>query len=256
MNFSKKRVALFLVAIFPITLLLTACDPKPLLDLQEYRGFRFEVLEAEDGRGRAVAITAYFGDAVDIAIPTHIRGMPVTEIWGISGGSTRIERVHIPDSVTVITYSGFFGHSLTEVTIPKNITVIYHWVFAHNLLKNVAISDNVTEIGQGAFAVNEIKDLTIGGNVAVIDRNAFRRNRLKSVAIPDSVSFIGTWAFRENDITEITIGSSVFLEGYDFNWPTLPYVFPHGFDDFYREHGSRAGTFTFDGYRWHAEFRE
>ena len=86
----------------------------------------------------------------------------------------------------------------------------------------------------------------------VLAWDAFLNNMLEEIVIHDNMRVIGRGAFQGNDIARITIGEGVRLGWYHFDQGLLT-SFDNGFDDFYRYHGSRAGTFAFRGGQWYAE---
>jgi len=277
MSFSKKRVALFLVAIFPsaglmlMIVLLVSCDTQP--EWQIYRG-EYMFLEITTGGNRAVRIDSYIGHRTNLHIPSHINNLPVIRIGPSAFSNRNLTNVIIPDHVTTIDLWAFKHNRLTSVVIPESVTYIGEQAFRYNQLVSIVIPNSVVHVRGAAFANNYLTKVIIPDSVTVIHNVAFRNNRLAeivipcgvavvgilafahnlltSVTIPDSITHIGLGAFEGNDITEIVIGPNVFLGVSDGGGT----AFPHGFDDFYRANESRAGTFTFGGYRWHAEFRE
>ncbi len=61
----------------------------------------------------------------------------------------------IPNTVTTIGYSAFYGNNLTNVTIPNSVTTIGENAFMYNSLTSIIIPDSVTEIGNYAFLSNQ-----------------------------------------------------------------------------------------------------
>ena len=148
----------------------------------------------------------------------------------------------IPDGVTKIKYSAFYGcSSLTSVTIPNSVTTIGDWAFYNcSSLASVTIPNSVTTIGYRAFydtawynnqpdgvvyagkvlwgykgtmpanTTITIKDGTLG-----IAGYAFQYcSSLTSVTIPNSVTTIGSNAFDGcSSLTSVTIGNSVTTIG-------------------------------------------
>ena len=103
--------------------------------------------------------------------------------------------VDIPNSVTSIGYSAFYGcSSLTSVDIPNSVTSIGNYAFCNcSSLTSVTIPNSVTSIGYCAF---------------------YYCNNLSSINIPNSVTSIGTWAFAEcSNLNSISIGSGVISIG-------------------------------------------
>ena len=109
-----------------------------------------------------------------------------------SGGA-----VTIPESVTVIGNSAFFGcATLTGVTIPNSVTSIEDWAFLDcSSLTSVIIPNSVTSI----------RYLSFGGC-----------SSLTSITIPDSVTGIGGFAFEGcNSLTD------VYYSGSESQWASL-----------------------------------
>ena len=122
--------------------------------------------------------------------------------------------VTIPNSVTSIDYSAFYGCSgLTSVTIPNSVTSIGERAFSGcSGLTSVTIPNSVTSIGERAFSgCSGLTSVTIGNSVTSIGYYAFSGcYGLTSVTIPNSVTTIVQSAFSNcRGLTSVTIGNSV-----------------------------------------------
>ena len=126
--------------------------------------------------------------------------------------------VDIPNSVTSIGYSAFYGCSnLTSVDIPNSVTSIGNYAFCNcSSLTSVTIPNSVTSIGYSAFyGCSNLTSVDIPNSVTSIGNYAFCNcSSLTSVTIPNSVTSIGTWAFAEcSNLNSISIGSGVISIG-------------------------------------------
>ena len=136
---------------------------------------------------------------------------------------TLVTDLTIPDSVTSIGYSAFYGCTgLTSVTIPDSVTSIGDNAFdGCSSLTSVTIPDSVTSIGYSAFdGCSSLTSVTIGNSVTSIGYAAFWGCRgLTSVTIPDSVTSIGSHAFYCcTSLTSVTIPDSVTSIGDNAFW--------------------------------------
>ena len=127
--------------------------------------------------------------------------------------------VTIPNSVTSIDYSAFYGCSgLTSVTIPNSVTSIGERAFSGcSGLTSVTIGNSVTSIGYYAFSgCYGLTSVTIPNSVTSIGKYAFSGcSGLTSVTIPNSVTSIGQRVFENcSGLTSVTIGNSVTSIGY------------------------------------------
>ena len=105
----------------------------------------------------------------------------------------------IPDSVTEIGYSAFFGcSSLTSIVIPNSVTEIGgHAFYFCSGLTSTEIPNSVTEIGNYTFyGCSSLTSIVIPNSVTEIGDSAFSGcSGLTSIEIPDSVTKIGDCAF-------------------------------------------------------------
>jgi len=200
-----------------------------------------------------IYIFAYRGDGAHVEIPPYIDGFPVVAVGQFFTNHTYglrdsgIERVTLPHNLWMVGAVAFALNRLTEICIPETVEIIGFYAFASNQLREVVIPGGVRTMIIGAFAYNHIYRLDIRDGIGFIPARAFYGNKLERVALPDSIREIHTDAFAGNPLAEITIGEGVELGS--IREPDSP-AFPSGFDDFYRENGKRAGTYTFNGETW------
>jgi hypothetical protein len=144
-------------------------------------------------------IVAYAGPPWVVTIPTNINGLTVTSIGTRAFYYDYITSVTIPNSVTSIGDSAFWGcSSLTSVTIGNSVTTIGEEAFVDCLaLTSVTIGNSVTTIGEEAFVdCLALTSVTIPNSVTSIGEQAFYYcTGLTNVTILGSVTSIGEEAF-------------------------------------------------------------
>ncbi|MCD7729186.1 MAG: leucine-rich repeat protein, partial [Clostridia bacterium] len=168
---------------------------------------------------------------------TDLKDTDITSISAYAFAGWNVTSITIPDSVTSIGSSVFYGcTSLTSITIPDSVTSIGSWAFYgctslervtigeavetigdrafYNCtsLTSIEIPDSITAIGRGAFYdCDSLESVTIGEAVETIGSYAFWRcTALTSITIPDVVTSIGSYAFGYcSSLTSVTVGNSV-----------------------------------------------
>ena len=124
-----------------------------------------------------VSVTGYNGNADNVVIPKTYRGIPVKIIEDRAFRyQTRLKNITLPDSVTSIGNSAFYGCSgLTSITIPDSVTSISDYAFEGcDGLTSVTIGNGVTSIGDYAFrGCTGLTRVTIGNGVTSIGYDAF-----------------------------------------------------------------------------------
>ena len=99
---------------------------------------------------------------------------------------------------------------IEKLIIPENITVIKKSTFEGGSFKKIAINNNVTDIENYAFYnCNSIKSITIPKNVKTIGKESFgESNSLKTVIIDGILESAGNWTFGScNNIEKIIVHS-------------------------------------------------
>ncbi|MBR6578381.1 MAG: leucine-rich repeat protein [Clostridia bacterium] len=106
------------------------------------------------------------------------------------GGSDSLEKIVIPEGVTVINPYAFAGcASLKSVTFPDSLTTVRWDAFANcTSLESVKLGDNVTEIGSRVFSgCSSLVDITLPGRVDSFGEEIFAGCPIESIVIPDGV---------------------------------------------------------------------
>ena len=132
--------------------------------------------------------------------------------------NTAIKKVVIPDGVTNIGDSVFYGTGLTAVKIPDSVTSIGAYAFQTcKDLKSVTIPDSVTRIGNYAFSGCEsLSSVKLPNHLETLEECVFSScSGLKKVTIPDSVTTIGSFAFAFcSELKAVTIPDGVTTINY------------------------------------------
>ena len=188
--------------------------------------------------GTELELQVTFGSSYDsyrgmINIPSQVtyqgNTTNVTSIGASAFSSSFVTSVTIPNSVTSIGYSAFYGCSgLTSVKIGNGVTSIGDNAFSdcsrltkviiHDITAWCGIAFNGFKSNPLFFAHHlysndntEIKDLVIPNSVTSIGHYVFYGcSGLTSITIPNSVTSIGDYAFSScSGLTSITIPNSV-----------------------------------------------
>lgn len=172
----------------------TVCGKKANWDLE------FSLLD--DGQSYGVYIDDYYFD--DVIIPSVYNNLPVTKIVGVENPvnntrKTYLERVYIPDSVTVIGEYAFDEcKKMKSITIPESVLTIERCAFWWcTELTDVVFPRSLTAIGDLTFSLcANLEELILPQGLQTIGKSAFYGcDKLTEVQIPKNVSSIGMEAF-------------------------------------------------------------
>lgn len=142
-------------------------------------------------------------------IPQGVTEIPASCFYG-----SAITTINIPPSVKTIGNWAFQDAKLTEVVIPSSVTSIGEWAFGcHNdnpTLQSVIIEADITEIPQCCFYLQtKLTSLSLPEGITAIGDDAFCGCKISSLTLPSSLKTIGARAFSNNGITQLTIPNKV-----------------------------------------------
>lgn len=142
-------------------------------------------------------------------IPQGVTEIPASCFYG-----SAITTINIPPSVKTIGNWAFQDAKLTEVVIPSSVTSIGKWAFGcennNPTLQSVIIEANITEIPECCFYLQtKLTSLSLPEGITAIGDDAFCGCKISSLTLPSSLKAIGARAFSNNGITQLTIPNKV-----------------------------------------------
>lgn len=142
-------------------------------------------------------------------IPQGVTEIPASCFYG-----SAITTINIPQSVKTIGNWAFQDAKLTEVVIPSSVTSIGEWAFGcdndNPTLQSVIIEADITEIPQCCFYLQtKLASLSLPEGITAIGDDAFCGCKISSLTLPSSLKTIGARAFSNNGITQLTLPNKV-----------------------------------------------
>ena len=136
----------------------------------------------------------------------------VTDIGDGSFDSSLLTSISIPESVTRIGQTAFYGTTrLTSISLPSSVTTIGDRAFSNaSSLASITLPVGLTAIGTSAFEVTALTSITIPEGVTSLPSFVFSNSRaLTSVSIPSSLTSIDKNSFDgASALTSITVASN------------------------------------------------
>ncbi len=161
---------------------------------------------------RGIVISGVEEGSGDIVIPSHIDGVPVTEIAESAfAGMSQITSVTIPDTLSAIGRRAFAGTSLSHITIPNSVEQIGAQIFLGcGRLTEVTYNSNFEPSDNGLFLnLPSLRKVTFGGSV-VPGYICCDSVSLSEVVIADGVEEIGHHAFYNcSSLTKVDLPPSL-----------------------------------------------
>ena len=126
--------------------------------------------------GTYANLVAYEGTATKIIIAEEYMGVPVKVIGKrVFVHNKAITSVMIPDSVTTVEESAFYGcNSLTDVNMPQSLETLANFAFSYCGFSTLVLPESVTTIGENAFGdCANLSNITITNHAALVGEGAF-----------------------------------------------------------------------------------
>ena len=128
--------------------------------------------------------------------------------------NTKVTSFTIPQVVTEIPASCFYGSAITTINIPPSVKTIGNWAFQNAKLTEVVIPASVTSIGKWAFGCENgnpaLQSVIIEANITEIPECCFySQTKLTSISLPEGITSIGDDAFNQCKITSLTLPASL-----------------------------------------------
>ncbi|MFC4368198.1 leucine-rich repeat protein, partial [Citroniella saccharovorans] len=130
-----------------------------------------------------------------------------------------LKEVNLPEKsvegevITAIGKSAFRGKGIEKVTIPETVTLIDDFAFNSNKLTEIKLPSKLEKAGMSAFGLNSIEEVTIPGTLKEIPNGMFSTNLSTKIVIEEGVETIGVSAFTGCKIERLEIPASVKIVG-------------------------------------------
>lgn len=182
-----KKLTRRTISLLLAVMLLFCCSACGSDDGSGSSGGKLEVItEGTEGlvfktyyNGSECFVSDYTGTEENIVIPTVYKGIPVAGIgedaFHAFHVDVEIKSVYIPNTITWIGDSAFYGAEITEIGIPASVTSIDDQAFMDcTKLQSIQIPSSVTSLGRKAFGkCTSLKEITIPASVTQVDDECF-----------------------------------------------------------------------------------
>lgn len=133
---------------------------------------------------------------------------------GVLSACSSLTTVHLPDNPNITELNSTFSActSLQKVTIPESVTVLVDTFSSCSKLEEVDIPENLTTVGEEAFmGCDMLRTMVLPNTVTTIAKHAFWMSGIRQYTIPATVTSIGIEAFSgygEKWFDSITFGGT------------------------------------------------
>ena len=128
---------------------------------------------------------------ISVALPDQITSIEDSLFFGCP-----LEQITLPSSVNRIGKSAFGFSDISAINLPEGITDIDEMAFQFcRNLYSVIIPESITEIKPGLFYKSGIENIQFHNNLRKIQRSAFNGSRIRTLILPESIKEIDHSAF-------------------------------------------------------------
>jgi hypothetical protein len=164
-----------------------------------------------------ISLERYVGEAMDIAVPETLDGLPVTVVGSYCFPVYAADRVTLPPSITALAVDAFLFCPVKEVVLNEGLKTIGDTAFfGCDLLAAVAVPSTVESIGLGAFQnCPMLMSVTLPEGITVLPDNLLIDcSSLNRLAVPASVQTIGVDVFPEQKTFVLVAPAGSYAQTY------------------------------------------
>ncbi len=156
-------------------------------------------------------VTGYYGNEVNVTVPTVIRGITVKEIGSNAfAKNQRIETVKLPDIVTSIGTSAFEDCTSLNSVEGAGINRINNSAFKNSAITSIPFSQ-ISHIGDSAFSgCSNLENVELS-KVLYIGNKAFENAGGITVFNSNTVNYIGENAFANSTVEKVNLPNIVSI---------------------------------------------
>ena len=140
--------------------------------------------------GTGIVLTKYNGNDKEVVVPSEIAGKAIVKTQGTFFDNKTIEKVVLPNGITVIGEHTFWGcTNLKSVILPDSVETIDNYAFALCGLREIILPVNTHYINKGAFwgcsnltaIESHAEPITMDGKALFIGQHAFEYSKIRAI---------------------------------------------------------------------------
>lgn len=111
--------------------------------------------------------------------------------------TANLKTVVLPENLTTIKESAFYGCGITSIVIPQSVRSIQDHAFQESLLTEVILPEGLQSLGKYAFSQTPLTSINIPKGITALPDYLLKKTLLTSFDIPNHVTSIGEGTFSE-----------------------------------------------------------